>query len=280
MTPSPSGRAVATYFLLAFAISWVAVGIVILPGTVPASPDQAERLFPLVYLAMLAGPPVAGVATTAWIGGRTGLRAFGARLLHWRVPARWYAVALLTAPLVLLATVALLSRWSPDFAPALLRGDTDPVGPAKAASPAALVLLAVGVGLGAGFFEELGWTGFATPAVRTRHGASRTGVLLGTLWGAWHLLAVWWGSASAFGTVRVPLFLLAALFAFLPPYRLLMVRVYDRTASLPVAVLMHASLTTSMLLFGPVVAGERAVAYNLAFGAALWLVVALTGGRR
>jgi uncharacterized protein len=46
---------------------------------------------------MLAGPGVAGLALTASVHGRAGLREFRARLLRWRVGVAWYAAALLTA---------------------------------------------------------------------------------------------------------------------------------------------------------------------------------------
>lgn len=51
------------------------------------------------------------------------------------------------------------------------------------------------------------------------------------------------------------------------------------THSTLLGMLMHASLTTSMILLGPVVSGAEAMAYNLAFGAALWLL-ALAGAAR
>jgi membrane protease YdiL (CAAX protease family) len=271
-------HASACYFILAFALSWAGVAAIIAQGEIPAAPARAEQLFPFVYLAMLVGPSVAGIVMTAVVSGREGLRAYRARLLRFRVPLRWYAVALLTAPLVLLVTLTLLRLASPQFAPAILSGSTAALGPAKAGSLTAFALLGVGVGAGAGLFEELGWTGFALPSLRARHGVAGTGLVLGSLWGAWHFLAVYWGSAQAFGAVPIPAFLLVALFAFLPPYRVLMVRVYERTESLFIAILMHASLTASMILLGPVVAGGAAVVYDLAFGAALWLMVGLTSG--
>lgn len=267
-----------SYFILAFALSWGGVCAVIAPGEIPARPDRAEELFPFVYLAMLAGPSVAGILMTAITSGPEGLRAYRARLLRWRVPLHWYAIALLTAPAVLVATVAALSQLSREFTPAILGGSTAAIGPAKASSLPSFALLGVGVGIGAGFFEELGWTGFAIPTMRAHHGVFRTGVVVGLLWGAWHFLAVFWGSAEAFGSVPIPVFMVVALFAFLPPYRVLMVRMYHRTESVLLGILMHASLTASMILLGPVVAGGAAVAYDVAFGAALWLVVALTAG--
>jgi membrane protease YdiL (CAAX protease family) len=268
---------VASYFILAFALSWGGVCAVILPGEIPAAPARAEQLFPFVYLAMLVGPSVAGLVMTGVVSGSEGLRAFFARLLRWRVALKWYAVALFTAPLVLLATVMALWLVSPPFAPAILSGGTAAIGPAQASGTTAFVVLGVGVGIGAGLFEELGWTGFAVPMLRARYGLLRTGLSVGVLWGAWHFLAVLWGSARAFGAVPVPAFMLVALFSFLPPYRILMVRVYERTHSLLLAAVMHASLTASMILFGPLVAGGAAVLYDVAFASTLWLLVALTG---
>src|SRR5690242_2735013 len=90
---------VACYFAFAIAISWGGILAVIRGGSIPASPDEAQRLFVYVYLAMLAGPAVAGLTMTALTTGGPGLRGYLARLLRWRVSLAWYAVALLTAPL-------------------------------------------------------------------------------------------------------------------------------------------------------------------------------------
>jgi hypothetical protein len=63
--------------------------------------------------------------------------------------------------------------------------------------------------------------------------------------------------------------------AQLPAYRVLMVWVYDRTGSLLVAMLMHASLSASTFVLSPEkVSGLALVAYNFALGAAWWTVVA------
>ena len=267
----------ASYFTLAFAISWGGILAVLHGGPIPAPPDEANRLFVFVYLAMLAGPSVAGLSMTIAFGGIAGLREYRARLFRWNVAPVWYAVALLTAPLTLVVTMLVLSRFSSDFVPAFLAaGPIDPAGPIAAANVATLVLLAVSVGFGAGVFEELGWTGFAIPTLLGRLGVVTTGLVVGLAWGAWHFLAIWWGSASSFGSVPVPLFLLAALFTFLPPYRVLMVRLYERTGSLLLGIIMHASLTTSMILLGPPISGIRSVVYNLAFAAILWVLVVLT----
>lgn len=266
---------VASYLLLAFALSWLGILAVIRGGAIPAPPDEAQRLFAMVYLAMLVGPSVAGITITSVTGGTRALREFRDRLLKWRVPGRWYAAALLTAPLTLIAVIMLLSVTSADFVPGIVGGGGGGGVLFESGSRASFLLLGLLVGVGAGFFEELGWTGVAIPKMRARYGAVMTGLLLGLVWGAWHFLAILWGSGSSFGSIPITLFMVVALFAFLPPYRVLMVWVYDRTQSLFVAVLMHTSLTASMLILGPAVVGGALVAYDLVFGALLWALVAL-----
>ncbi len=92
-------RPVLAYFVLAFAISWGAV--LIFAGGVPVREDQLE----LLGVAMLLGPSVAGGVLISLVSGRSGFRDLRARLLKWRVNARWYAVALLTAPLSMAAVL-------------------------------------------------------------------------------------------------------------------------------------------------------------------------------
>jgi CAAX protease family protein len=95
----------------------------------------------------------------------------------------------------------------------------------------------------------------------------------GLLWGAWHFPLFSSGDLS--GALPLALFLPVQLFSFLAAYRVLMVWVYDRTGSLLVAMLMHASLTASTLILQPLdVAGMRALTYDLVLAAALWLLIA------
>jgi hypothetical protein len=68
--------------------------------------------------------------------------------------------------------------------------------------------------------------------------------------------------------------LLGQLFSWLPPYRILMVWVYDRTESLLLSVLMHASLMGSLNALVPAdLTGMTLLTWILAWAAALWLIV-------
>jgi hypothetical protein len=271
---------VASYFLLAITISWVGILAIVLPTTFPAPESAAERLFMAVYLAMLAGPSIAGLTITALMGGRDGLRAYWKRLGMWRVGMRWYAAALFIAPIAISLTLLALSFVSTDFVPAILTGDAVTAGLLPMESRTAFVLTGLAVGVGAGFFEELGWSGVAVPHMLARRKLMATGVRVGLGWGAWHFLAIYWGSADAVGSVPAPVYLLVALFSFLVPYRILMTWVYQHTRSTLIGVLMHASLTSSMLIMGPPVSGYELLTYDLVFGSVLWIAVAIVHGKR
>src|SRR5829696_10339024 len=89
-----------SYFALVFAISWGGILIVAGPGGFLGTKEISEVLFPIMVLATLAGPSVAGILMTGLVYGRAGFRDLFARMTRWRVGVGWYAVALLTAPLL------------------------------------------------------------------------------------------------------------------------------------------------------------------------------------
>jgi uncharacterized protein len=155
-----------TYFALAFAISWGGVLTVVGvgPGGIPATPEQLETLFPISVPAMLAGSSVAGILLTSLLYGRAGFRHLLARMTRWRVGARWYALALVTAPLLVITTLLALSLTSPEFLPGIFPSD----------EKATLLLSGIAGAIMVGIFEELGWTGFAIPTLmRQRYSVLR-----------------------------------------------------------------------------------------------------------
>jgi membrane protease YdiL (CAAX protease family) len=247
-----------TYFALTFIISWGAILIIVGPGGIPVTTEQVVML----GMATLLGPSIAGILLTGLASGRVGLRELLSRLLKWRVGARWYVVALLTAPLSTAAVLFALSLLSPEFLPAIFTSD----------DKATLLLFGILAGLMVGIFEELGWTGFAIPRLRLRYGVLTTGLIVGLLWGAWHFI-LFWESGSFSGALPLAL-LLARLFSWLPAYRILMVWVYDRTESLLVTILMHVSLVASTVIVEPPLTGGSILTYILVRAAVLWVVVA------
>jgi membrane protease YdiL (CAAX protease family) len=256
---------VLTYSTLTFAISWGGILLVIGPGGILGTREVPEELMPFVYLATLLGPSVAGILLTGLVDGKAGLGEFVTRLRRWRVGARWYVVVLLTAPLLITAALYVLSLTSSTFLPAIVTAD----------DKVSLLLIGIVMGIMVGFFEELGWTGFAVPRLRKRYGVFTTGLIVGLVWGAWHF-PLFSGSTSSSGALPPALYLFVLLFSFLPAYRVLMVWVYDRTQSLLAAILMHAPLAASQLTLIPsALSAEQVVTYDLIFAATLWVFVAM-----
>jgi membrane protease YdiL (CAAX protease family) len=261
-----------SYFALAFAISWggiiLAVGFG--PGGFSATPQQFRMTAPYAAIpAMLLGPSVAGILLTGLLYGKAGFREFRARLLKWRVGARWYTVALLTAPLSVTAALLALSLISPEYLPGIFTSN----------EKIPIVLMGIAVGLVVGIFEELGWTGFAIPRMRLRYGVFGTGLIVGVLWGAWHFFQGYWVSGVTSGDVSLSLWLstwlIGTLVGSLVAFRVLMVWVYERTnGSLLVTMLMHASLSASQIILIPLVwSGVAFIMIGFAYAAALWIVV-------
>jgi len=261
---------VLAYYALVFAISWGGILLVAGPSGIFNSQANPEELTQFIYFAALAGPSIAGVTMTSLLHGKAGLRDLLARVLRWRVGVRWYLVALLTAPLLMGAIIFALSLTSPAFVPAIVTTD----------DRVALVISGIVLGLAVSFFEEIGWTGFATPELRKRHGFLSAGLMMGLVWGAWHYPLF---SGSASGAIPPALYIAVLLFTFLIPFRILMVWLYDRTKSVLVVMLMHAPLAAGQLILLPsAISNEGAVIFDLAFAAALWIVVAAVfwAGRR
>lgn len=210
------------YFALTFTISWGGALVAIggsggMKGTTPTSDPR----FVYALIAMLVGPSATGILLTGLIDGRVSLGTLFSRLLAWRVNARWYAIALLTAPVMMTATLLALSSTSPAFLPGIV----------SAQDKGSLVLVSLAVGLSAGLFEELGWTGFAIPTLRRRYGVLATGLIVGIWWSAWHLLPNIWSSRAASAGLPISVYMvgttLAIFVGYLTAFRVLMVWVYD-----------------------------------------------------
>jgi membrane protease YdiL (CAAX protease family) len=261
-------HSVPVYFALTFVISWGGILLVTGgPGSILRASKHFDTLLPLVIMAILAGPSLSGILLTALVNGKQGLREIKSRLLRWRVGIRCYAIALLAAPLLMMAIYLVLSILSPKFLPGIFSSD----------DKTSHLVMGLVTGLMAGFFEELGWTGFATPRLRQRYNILQTGLIIGLPWAVWHILpALWLGYASGTlsGALSTASYLLDP-FLFLVGSRVLIVWVYDRTGeSLFLAMLMHMSVTSSARILTPMgIVGVPLMLFGITWAAVMWGIV-------
>ena len=250
------------YFSMVFVISWGLIIILAGPGNMPINAEQSKKLLPLLYTLMLVGPSTAGILLTGLVNGKAGFIMLRTRLLKWRVGVIWYVVSLLTAPILASLILLILSRLSPEFN----------IGIFSSNRTATFLLSGILIGLIVGLFEEIGWSGFIIPKLRLRYNIIITGLIVGLLWGAWHFI-LFWENDSFSGTLPL-LIILGRLFAWLPPFRVFMVWILDRTESLLIVILTHASLVFATTVLVPMtLTGKSLLTWIILWGVILWIIV-------
>ena len=260
--PAPSLRQnflahhpVTAYFALTFTVSWLGAFAIAAPNLLrgEAIPKFAGLM---MFPAMLLGPSVVGIVLTRLVDGGGGLRDLFSSMYRVRVPARWYT-ALLIPPVLVLTVLSCMNTFvSPVFAPNRF-------------------FIGIGFGFVAGFFEEIGWMGFAFPKMRRPDNALAPAILLGFLWGCWHIPVIdYLGTSTPHGAYWLPFFL--AFTAALTAMRVIIAWVYTNTKSVLLAQLLHVSSTGSLVVFSPprVSAAQESLWYAI-YAAALWLLVAI-----
>jgi membrane protease YdiL (CAAX protease family) len=262
------------YFIIAFAFTWFFWTLAALGarGVIPA-------LLGVTVLGTF-GPLAAAVIVTAQESGRAGLRSMLGRILHWRVAPIWYGIVFLGPILLYLAGLALEV--------VLLGGQPPSLGALIGTLPI-LVIITVYMVFFVALGEEVGWRGYALPALQARYGALVSSVILGSLWALWHLPA-FFNPDLHYSDLPFVLQL-----AFQIPLAILFTWVFNSTGgSVLMAILLHAVVNASNRLWNtlpeysvePPTAAEAAaqtVHINLMMTIVLWVaavVVVLAYGPR
>lgn len=170
--PVPS-IALVPFLLIAFGLAWGILALyILLPGPMTAIFGQLSGHHPLFILAVWS-PAIAAFIVITYHAGLAGLRRYLSRMLLWRCPPLWY-VFLLGMPLLF-------------YAGAAVKGNlfTDPFP--FTSLPAMLSAIAITLILGP--IEEFGWRGLALPLLQRWFAPIWAGLILGGIWGIWHLPA-------------------------------------------------------------------------------------------
>lgn len=221
---SPTGS-LPGFFILLIALSvpfWLA-GFVV------------ERSLPLpmglpVSALMVVCPLAAAVILAYREGGRKGLNGLFAKIFDFTGirPPGWYIPIVFLMPAVLLLSYAVMRATHMPL--------PEPDVPFRSIPVLFAVFFLAAVG------EEAGWMGYAAGPMLARWSALQTGIMLGLVWAAWHIVplvqsgrsAEWIGWWCA-GTVAL---------------RVLTVWLYANTGkSVPAAVIFHAMTNVSDSLF-------------------------------
>jgi len=162
------------FLLISFCLAWGILGLYIfLPERMAAMFGQLSGNHPLFFLAVYS-PAIAAFTVVVKHCGFTGLRRFLRRALFWRCSVAWYCFLIIGIP-----SIFTIGSW--------LRGNlfTEPFPfPSFQSLVAALVLAAI-----KGPMEEFGWRGVALPLLQRKFAPLWAGLILGIIWGLWHMPA-------------------------------------------------------------------------------------------
>ena len=191
------------FFALAFAWSWACW---LLSSVVrPPLPAVGSMLI----IAGSFGPGIAAIAVVRYTGGPDGLHRWLRRSLQWRVGWRWLALSFFLPLVVMGLAAAMHSALGGTIAPS----------PASGRVLLAVVNFGLMLVLGGPLGEEFGWRGYALPVLQERYRWRVASLVLGTVWGIWHLPLFYMADTTQshlpFGLFMMSTVALSVLFAWL-----------------------------------------------------------------
>lgn len=219
-----SRRSPLKYFVLVLALSapfWLigaVTGLQLSPG------------LPVSSL-MVSAPVLAALILVYQENRRAGITALLKRAIDYRrIKGRaWYAAIVLLMPTVLVLAYVLKR----------LAGTPIPVPGFPVLAPIIMFVAFFVAALG----EELGWSGYVIDPMQRRMSALQASLLLGCLWGAWHVIPLSQAGRSAS-------FIVWQCLLFLVAQRVVIVWLYNNTGkSVFAAALFHAISNLGALLF-------------------------------
>ena len=250
----------ATYFGLTYAISW-AIWLGLILGSLHIQTPAGAVL----NVVAIAGPSIAALVL-ATVSGRSELRCLLAGFSLSRWSGRWTVVALVLPLAMMMAAIAVS------------------IAAFGAPSPG-LTLSLAGVMLfefvrvlflGGPVEEELGWRGFALPRLQQHRNALDASILLGLVWGFWHLplyFVLGTGQSEMLRAGASPAFAIGGFIGWTIGLSVLFTWLFNQTGgSLIVVILFHASVNLAAFLPTAVGSGGAAPPLNVLI---TWLVAIL-----
>lgn len=243
------------FFFLAYGLTWMLQ----IPAVI--FPDWPGLL---TFLGVF-GPVVAAFIVAGSVAGKDGVQQLIAPIKKWRVGIQWYFIVLFGPSLMMIFSVYLYRL--------LGKGLGVPVSVKVGDHFLALFIIFIYQSLIV-WGEEVGWRGFALPSLQIKFHPILASIILGILWGLWHL-PWFWIEGSVQQSMSVQFFILATV-----GYSILYTWIYNGArGSLLMMCLLHAANNTTvsytMLFFKPLI--EEPMFSLTVLGLFNLLVIAIAG---
>ena len=192
-------------------------------------------------------PGIAAIILTAILLGKQGLGDLFRPLKIWRVDVGWYLFALLFQP-----GLFFIAKWI-DALLGNIYEINSPLTTGVEAPIAFVIPVVIITAVPGAFIEELGWRGFALPRLQNKNTALNASIILGLIWGIWHI-----PSMLYFGETNSLTIGLAVLNTI--PLVILFTWLFNNTqGSLMLVMLFHASLQYSNNFLGTIPSGTAGI---------------------
>ncbi|MCF7956419.1 MAG: CPBP family intramembrane metalloprotease [Phycisphaerae bacterium] len=193
------------FLLITFGMTWGILSLfALIPKQMAAIFGELSGQNPLFFLAVYT-PAIAAFIVILYNSGTSGFRRYISRLFLWRCSWYWYAFLILGVPLLFVGGFAIKAdHFTQPFT----------------FFPFKPLLIALLFAVVKGPVEEFGWRGLALPLLQRKFAPVWAGLILGVIWGLWHLPAfllsgtqqsAWAFTPFLIGTVAVSL-IMTALF--------------------------------------------------------------------
>jgi len=162
-----------SFLAITFGLTWgVSALLFMFYDQIVAIFGELSMTSPL-FILLVYSPGIAGIFLIWRHHGLKGLRSFIQRLTFYRAPGAWWLFLILGIPVLVYAGAAMKGSISDPFP----------------FSPWYRVLPAMAIALFLGPIEEFGWRGLALPLLQRKFSPFWAGLILGCIWGIWHIPA-------------------------------------------------------------------------------------------
>lgn len=185
-------KTLAIFLVITFGLTWgLALTFLLFTDAITSIFGPLGLTNPLFILAVYS-PAIAAFALVIRESGFRGLGRFIGRVSLWRCRSGWYAFIVLGIPLLMVVA-------------AMLKGSL--ISYIFPFSSWTQVLSALGFAMIIGPMEEFGWRGVMLPLLQQRFTPIYAGLILGAVWGVWHIPAFLMSGTPQSGWSFLPYFL-------------------------------------------------------------------------
>ena len=160
-----------SFLVITFGITWgLATLLMLFYDQMIAIFGELSMTNPL-FILLVYSPGFAGIFLVWRNYGFKGWKSFFQRLTLWQAPVAWWVFLILGIPLIVYAGSAIKGNLTEPF----------PFSPWYQVFPALALALFLGP------IEEFGWRGVAQPLLQRKFSPFWAGLILGSIWGIWHI---------------------------------------------------------------------------------------------